>query len=856
VDFTLTSPGALWLLLAALPLLWVGLRLARTNFSRPQRVVQTAVRFLLLASLALALAGPVVARSTSGLSIVYLVDVSHSIGTAAIREAADRIDQLTDELTPETATLVAFGADARVIKNTAALRAQAASAETPEWPMRTGTNLDAALGAARAEFETGRSPRIVLFTDGRETSGDAREAAVRLAAAGVPVFIEPMAVRNLGDVWIDDVSVPERVLAGALARFTVSVASQRDGPAIVELREGPALLASTRVTLTRGTQAIVLDWAFEAPGTRVVDAIVRAEGDTLAQNNTLAREVVVEPRSRVLYVEGAVASARYLSDALRHAGFEVTVRPPAQLPASAEALQGWDVVILSDVARASIADETMAALAAWVERDGGGLLMAGGANVFGVGSSGGTAGYRDTELERLMPVTFERDDEPEVALVIVFDKSWSMAGTVLALCKAAAQAAIDVLDDEHLVGVITFNDKNSWDVTVRQVGPNRQAIRQAVGAIEASGYTMIYPAIEQAYEALLQTNARAKHVVLLSDGRSGQQDYEGLVRKMVDAKMTVSSVAVGPGADAELLTDIARWGKGRSYVVQDPKQVSQIFVTEAKTASTPAFDEGSALKPIVTMPGFLRGVDLTGMPVLHGRTATVLKDEALQIIATADDDPLLAMWPAGLGRTAVFTSDVKDRWARDWVRWRGYGPFFAALVHAIERPRPPAFEVTSRLLPGDVRSIVIGLERRTGAGAYLNLDAPSVSVQSGTEQAAASTARQVSPGRYEARLMAPAAERLTITASTPDGTTASRAIVPDLQAEYRFRAPDLPLLESVATVTGGHVSADASRIRSTGAVAPARRRALWPALVLIALGLWFIDIVLRRVRFGERPAGR
>jgi uncharacterized protein (DUF58 family) len=59
-------------------------------------------------------------------------------------------------------------------------------------------------------------------------------------------------------------------------------------------------------------------------------------------------------------------------------------------------------------------------------------------------------------------VTFERKDEPEVALIIVLDKSWSMAGSVMELCKAAAQAAIDVLADEQSVGVVTFNDGLNW----------------------------------------------------------------------------------------------------------------------------------------------------------------------------------------------------------------------------------------------------------------------------------------------------------------------------------------------------------------------------------------------------------
>src|SRR6185295_5273781 len=145
-----------------------------------------------------------------------------------------------------------------------------------------------------------------------------------------------------------------------------------------------------------------------------------------------------------------------------------------------------------------------------------GLLVAGGDAVYGEGDGG----YRRTELERLTPVTFERRDEPEIALIIVLDKSWSMAGQQMELCKAAAQAAIDVLADEQSVGVVTFNDELNWDVTLRNVGKNRDMIRKAVAAIEPSGHTLIYPAIEQAYNALKNAKARAKHVVLLSDGRS------------------------------------------------------------------------------------------------------------------------------------------------------------------------------------------------------------------------------------------------------------------------------------------------------------------------------------------------
>ena len=89
---TWTTPFALWLLLAV-PLIWVAHHAARTNFNVRQRRLQAVVRSLLVASLAVALARPVISSRSSRESIVYAVDVSQSVGTPAIIAAAQRIDR-------------------------------------------------------------------------------------------------------------------------------------------------------------------------------------------------------------------------------------------------------------------------------------------------------------------------------------------------------------------------------------------------------------------------------------------------------------------------------------------------------------------------------------------------------------------------------------------------------------------------------------------------------------------------------------------------------------------------------------------------------------------------------------------
>ncbi|MGH9308064.1 MAG: VWA domain-containing protein [Vicinamibacterales bacterium] len=851
---TFSSPTALWLLLGV-PFVWLAYLVARTRFNYRQRVVQTVVRSVLLAALVLALARPVISTSSSRQSVVYAVDVSFSVASHAIEAAARKIDDLNDEIQPAHSHIVAFGKTAVPLSDTTALRRIAeldgGTSETAGLD-RTGTDLEAALLAARAELAPEHVPRILIFTDGHATAGDAGDAIAHLALERVPVSVEPMPARPIGDTWIDSIDMPERVATGGLFGATVNIGSQRDGAGMLELRSAGQVLATRPVSFTRGVTPVALEAAFERPGPYVLEAAISVEHDPISGNNSLARETWAAARSRVLYIEGTPASARYLTNALTQSGFDVAVQPPAKLPTTAADLDPFDVVVLSDVGRAAIPDAAMTALAEWVETLGGGLLVAGGEAVFGEGPAGG---YRKTPIERLAPVTFERRDEPEVALVIVLDRSWSMAGASMELTKTAAQAAVDVLTDEQSVGILTFNDKFAWDVPVTNVGKQRDEIRKKVAAIGPGGHTLIYPAVEQAYLALRNAKARAKHVILLSDGRSYPGEYEALVEKMVAARITLSTVAVGPSADPELLQNLARWGKGRAYVVADAMQVPEIFVKEAKNATTPAFDE-KTITAVVKTQGFLTGVDLASLPPLKGRTATVLKDGALELVATDEEDPLLAFWPIGLGRSAVFASDVKDRWAAEWVKWRGYGPFFTSVVRALERQRSPAaaLDVRAGAIRGKTRRIDLAVEARDPAGQYRNLANPSVQVKPQGGQPVTVATRQVSPGRYEATVVVDASRPVTVALANADpsgrGIT-SRTILPDLAAEYRFRPPDEGALQSIASATGGAWRPDGAALANTTGDRRTERRPLWPSLVVLALALWFVDLALRRVRIFE-----
>ena len=76
-------------------------------------------------------------------------------------------------------------------------------------------------------------------------------------------------------------------------------------------------------------------------------------------------------------------------------------------------------------------------------------------------------------------------------------------------------------------------------------------------------------------------------------------------------------------------------------------------------------------------------------------------------------------------------------------------------------------------------------------------------------------------------------------------------VLPDLDAEYRLRPPDEPLLRAIASATGGVFKPAPADLSARAGTQHTSRRALWPALVILALGLWMLDILFRRVRLFE-----
>ena len=854
---------ALWPLLL-LPLLGAVLLAARRSDLRwPKARLRASLVLRLLAAglLLFALCRPVLRAGSREVSVAFVVDVSRSVASRSVGEAVAWARGASRGLGPENAHFVAFADRAVSVAGPDGLMgvqvfdSGAAEGVPPAGALDQGrTNIEAALRHAAARFAPDRLKRLVLFSDGRETEGDTAAALSLLKEAGVRVFPAPSAVRSDGGGLVEAIRLPSPVRAGEMTGVEVEVFSAAGGPAEVRVLAAGEELAAVELDLPPGSSTVPVPVRLEDPGMTVVEAVIRVAGDSLGVNDRRAVEVSVGEAASVLYVEGQPESARYLRTALESEGVSVDTAPASALPALD--LREWDALVLSDVPPERLSDTAMERITRYVRDSGGGLVFAAGE------SSYGEDGYSESILEEALPVDFQIEEKwKDLSLVIVLDKSYSMYGRKIALAKEATKAALDLLEDTHRFGVVTF-DWNPYTTIPLQLVADRDWIKEGISRIQASAQTNIYPALDRSYEQLSESPSKVKHVILLSDGKTYPDDYEELVTRMKEDEITISTVAVGEEADRELLSDIAEWGDGRSYFIRDAARVQQIFVEETQIALDATLVE-EPFRPVVRQEArVLDGLDFAAAPELKGFVATLAKDTAEVLLEGPDEEPLLARWQYGLGRASMFTSDCKNRWAADWVEWDGYGKFWTQVVRDSMRRGQGAeleFEVARRGNAADVRLSLIGED-----GAFPTGVAPELEVRYGG-LVGRTAVRQTGPGRFEAEVpldLRPgdAARFRILGESLPEnlvgGADLERAIHLSYPDEYRFLPADEEALAALAAETGGVLAPTPAEVLASNGDRVVRSYALWPLLAFLALLSYLLDLSVRRTPWLWTRLGR
>lgn len=809
------------------------------------------LRSVLLVFLVLALLRPVVPRWVDRLNVMFLLDVSDSV-TLAAREAAYRFAAQAVSAMQEgdQVGLIVFGEEAALSQSLA----PKAKLDRPQVQVPgRGTDLAQAIQLALATLPAGQANRLVLLTDGRQNRGNALAVARAARDAGADIHYAPTPLTFPQEVVVESMLLPQEVKFGEPFDAKVVAWSLQNTPGRLSLFRNGEFLGSQLIRLSAGKNVFTYRQSLEQSGIHVYQAAIEAEGDTIEENNRAVATVVVRGRPQVLLAEKERAHAQALSAALRAQHIDVNVVEPERIPADLAGLQKYDGVILSNVSSLKLTKKQMEHIRDYVRDYGGGLIMVGGEEGFGLG------GYYRTPIEEALPVTMEvkqRLEIPSLAVVLSIDRSGSMAMstsndrvTKLDIAKEASHLVVDLLDERNEVGVMSWDTEFVWDVPV-QPARSKSAIHRAIATIKAGGGTDGYPPMKESYRVLFDRPALLKHVIFMSDGQMTRGDFAGLVRRMAKDKITVSTVAIGNDADAQLMLDIAKWGRGRFYYTEDAQTIPRIFTLETQLASKASLVE-QPFKPAVSSASHevLQDIDWKNAPPLGGYVATTLKGSAEQLLMTPQEDPLLATWRYGLGRAAAFTSDAKGKWAVLWLRWGAFNKFWGQLTRWALRTGTRSDTVATVERRDGIGEVTV--EAVDPRGEFINFLETQVGVVAPDKQRSVVELEQVAPGRYRGRFPAPEEGVYLVGMAQRRGekmvgSQLAGLVVPYAQ-EFRDLGVDETLLRELAELAGGGAVGEPQEV-----FLKARRRSrlsvdLWPWLVG-GVGLLLLpEVALRRL---------
>jgi uncharacterized membrane protein len=626
---------------------------------------------------------------------------------------------------------------------------------------------------------------------------------------------------------------------------TAVVRSNVAGPAELIVRTAGGDEQVIRVDLQAGRNEIALEVEGTGSGFLPVSVEVRTEFDTRPENNRAEGITRLLGPAKVAVIEGVDGEADALIRALTAGGIESDKR--RSIPTAEEFLT-YDAVILVNVDHPSTADSEN--VAAFVEELGRGLVVIGGDRAYGLGD------YHETPLESVLPVISNPDDmvrRQPVAEVLVIDSSGSMGachcnmgaaangGVVKTdIAKAGAQLAIEALSDTDRVGVLTFSSGTDW---VIPLAPRSEISdpAAALSVITPSGDTEISNALEVALAELQGVPEQLRHIVLFTDGWDpSDANLLPIAREIADQGVTLSVLGTGEGPGTTL-ERMAELGGGRYYPGTDLESVPEIFVEETLTIARNLAVEGT-FYPALGAPSPITD-DLTAAPPLLGYVLTKPKGTASIVMEIGQRDPLLATWQRGLGRATAWTSDATARWSSTWVDWEGYVDFWGEVVRDVlpaGRDNPPSAFVTDGRL--EVRYELPGAEVDATATARVRGPDGEVTVVPMDRISGTGFSASVPLGQAGAYWVA-------VTVSNPDGSqiTSGSGAVSAYEEEFAFREPDPTLGADIAELTGGRLNPEAVAVFDP---APVRGRAevsIWPWLAGIALGLFLLDVGLRRL---------
>ncbi|MFQ5964659.1 MAG: VWA domain-containing protein [Candidatus Scalinduaceae bacterium] len=865
MEYQFTNPDFLKLLYL-LPVFWITTVLGYNRLSILRILLSIFLRTIVFLLIVFVLAGfGWDEKSKREINTVFLVDTSNSITNENKEWVWNYIENLEKSMDKKIKKgLVIFGNESKVITPTLkeSLGLEDIHKKITDMNVNADrTDMASGIIATLGIMPEDSSKMVILLSDGNENLGNASKAAKLAANNDVKIFVVSPPARKENEILIKNINVPKDAKEGETFKVKVIIENKNDKPirGKLKLYQEDNLLKEWDTDFKNGTNIFEAPYRSKEKGFVKFIANLDVEdtaSDKDEKNNNKFAFVNVSGKARILYINGAKRQKLFLPEALEDKTITVDVKNPDQIPKSLKEYLKYDSLILSNVSKDFLDNEQMNLIKKYVKDFGGGFVMTAGDNVYAKN------GYSNTIIEDILPVKIIGNAPPKeekrtrLSLILIIDKSGSMLGKKMLFAKKASIELIKQLKENDKFGIIAFDTMPYTVVDLKSTEKVKKEIIRNLSMLRADGGTDIFPAMNAAYEQLLQNNAKTNHVILLSDGntRSIYYYYNSLMRKFQQANITVSTIALGTWlVNTRLLKDIANKTKGQFYQLTDIIKLPRLVVQDSdRFVSQSDFHEAHFYPRINQESQILKGIYKEQLPPLKGYTITEAKEKAEVPLVTnilGKTNPILANWRYGLGKVVIYTSDADARWSSKWINWVQFNKFWSQIMHWSMRDISKTDYDLKVEAENNKNSLIIEsytkLEDNTKIKVNLmssKIDNNELTLKQITPQRFIAGLENIDPGTYTAKISRIKAGKV-IDLKTK-GLIVPESIVAK-PLEYSGQGNNIPLLKNIAKITGGKYNPKKEEI-TIEEKETTKAKDFAGYLIPLAMVLFILDITVRK----------
>ena len=187
-------------------------------------------------------------------------------------------------------------------------------------------------------------------------------------------------------------------------------------------------------------------------------------------------------------------------------------------------------------------------------------------------------GNSDTETDAIQYATIAQSN---VDVMLVIDRSSSMAGTPIVNARNSAKLFVDLTSINDMIGVVSYNSLSSVNYPLTAVSTNdiKTEAKTAIDGIISSGNTSIGAGLEDGRDELIgkgDTN-HPWAIVLLSDGQENTSPMvSDVLPSIVATKIKAFSIGLG-GVNEATMQDIAYQTGGNYYYTPSEAELIAIY---------------------------------------------------------------------------------------------------------------------------------------------------------------------------------------------------------------------------------------------------------------------------------------